>query len=86
MVSELDNDKTPEILNDQDQPGRPQEALADERFARGEAFIARYWMTFEALAKQDNAADREIIRQIELGDEIMNEYGETFGALAKPID
>jgi len=48
--------------------------------------MARYRTTFEALAKPDSTADLEVIRQVELGAEIMDEYGETFGALAKPTD
>lgn len=40
----------------------------------------------ERRANQDCAADLEIIRQVELGDEIMDEYGETFSALAKPAN
>jgi hypothetical protein len=84
MVGEPDGDQTPRVLADQDEPERSPHTLADERFARGEAFMARYRTTFEALAKPDSADDLEIIRQVELGEEIMDEYGETFSALAKP--
>ena len=83
MTGEPDGDE-PVVSKDQDQFGRTPGALADERFARGEASISRYQTTFEALAKQDGAADLEITRQIELGGEIMDEYDETFSALAKP--
>ena len=34
--------------------------------------------------RSGSAVDLEIIRQIELGEAIMDEYGETFSALAKP--
>jgi hypothetical protein len=86
MIGEPDSDKAPEVSASQDALGRSQEALGDERFARGKAFIARYQATFEALAKQGGAADLEIIRQIEIGDGIMDEYDETFRALAKSTD
>lgn len=46
--------------------------------------MARYRTTFEAFANQDCAADLETIRQVELREAIMDEYGETFSALAKP--
>ncbi|HWW25439.1 MAG TPA: hypothetical protein VNZ85_06030 [Caulobacter sp.] len=36
------------------------------------------------LANQDGVADLEVINQVELGAEIMDAYGETFSALAKP--
>ncbi|SFI68963.1 hypothetical protein [Caulobacter sp. UNC279MFTsu5.1] len=86
MIGEPDRDEAREASADQHELGRSKEVLADERFARAEAFMARYRATFEALAKQDGAADLETLRQIELGDEIMDEYGETFSALAKPTD
>lgn len=46
--------------------------------------MARRRATFEALAREDGAVDRGVIRQIELGEAIMDEYGETLSALAKP--
>ena len=86
MVGDPDGDEAPNVSADQDPLGRSKEPLGDERFARGKAFVARYQTTLEASAKQDDAAGLEIIRQIEIGDEIMDEYGETFSALAKPAD
>ncbi len=83
MSGEPDGDK-PVVSTDQDEPVRAPETLADETFARGQAFMARYRTTFEALARGDGAVDRELIRQIELGEAIMDEYGKTFSALAKP--
>lgn len=83
MTGEPDGDK-PAVSTGQGEPERSTEALADERFARGEAFMARYRTTFEGLAKPDSAVDLEVIHQVELGAEIMDEYGETFSALAKP--
>ena len=83
MTSEPDDDK-PVVSTDQDGPGRSPELLADTPFARGQAFMARYRTTFEALAREDGAVDREVVRQIELGETIMDEYGETFSDLAKP--
>ena len=83
MTGEPDGDR-PVVSMDQDEPGRSAETLADEGFARGQASMARYRTTFEALAKPGSAFDLEIIRQIELGEAIMDEYGETFSALAKP--
>jgi hypothetical protein len=85
MTGEPDGDK-PAVSTGQGEPAPSTETLADERFARGEAFMARYRNTFEALAKPDSATDLEVIRQVELGAEIMDEYGETFSALAKPTD
>ena len=84
MIGDPDSDKALEVSADQDVLGRSRETLDDERFARGKAFIARYQTAFEALAEQDSAADLEISRQIELGEAIMDEYGETLSALANP--
>lgn len=83
MSGEPDGDE-PAVSTGRDEPEASTERLAGERFARGEAFMARYRTTFEALANQDCAADLETIRQVELGEAIMDEYGETFSALAKP--
>jgi hypothetical protein len=82
MTGEPGGDK-PAVSTDQGEPAPSIETIANERFARGEAFMARYRTTLEALAKPDSA-DLEVIRQVELGAEIMDEYGETFSALAKP--
>jgi hypothetical protein len=83
MSGEPDGDR-PTVLTDQDEPEQSPAAPADERFARGEAFMTHYRTTFEMLAKQGRAADQDVIRQVELGNEIMEAYGETFSALAKP--
>lgn len=83
MTGEPDGDK-PAVSTGQGEPTPSTEMLADERFARGEASMARYRSTFEALAKPDGAADLEVIHQVELGAEIMDQYDETFSALAKP--
>ena len=84
MTEKPDRDVTPAISTDQDGAERSPEALADEQFTRGQAFMARYRATFETLPKPDGAADLETLRQIELGEEILDEYSETFSALAKP--
>ena len=83
MVGDPDGDKSA-VSTGQAEPEQSTETLANERFARGEASMARYRTTFEALAKQDSATGLEVIHQVELGAEIMDEYGETFSALAKP--
>ena len=83
MTGEPEGDK-PAVSTGTEEPEPSTQTLADERFARGEAFMARYRTPLEALAKQDGAVDLEVVRQVELGAEIMDEYGETFSALAKP--
>ena len=84
MINERDS-ANPAVSTGRDEPEQSPETFADARFARGEAFMARYRTTFEALAREDGAVDREVIRQIELGEAIMDEHDETFSALAKPL-